>query len=184
MRYLFLIGRNAELSLAELFSYFEKNAIGLLEYKLEKNILLVDINKDIDVDKTLKELGGVIAAGKVLFFGEISEIVKKLDKEVIYFGSENKFKFSLLNLTNEESDDYDLVLDKIKQNLKREKLKAMFKYIRRGVKMQNDEIAEGSPSEIYGLDEVYFLIKDKQFGFGFLKSYDTKEVSQRYEETL
>lgn len=174
MRYLFILGRNIELSAVEIFSYFEKEKVNVKNYNLNSNGLLVETEKEIDAKKMIKHLGGTIAIGKAVYSGKINEVLKKVESEEIYFGNEIKFTYSVFNFGDEE--DYHVVLDAIKNNFRNEKLKARFKSLRGEVKMQDSEIYSGSPSKLMENDIIYFLFQDKEAIFGKIEEItDIKE---------
>ena len=61
MKYLFILGRNVELSLAEIFSYFEKEGNKILNFGVEKNAILLDLENPIG--DIINNFGGVISIG-------------------------------------------------------------------------------------------------------------------------
>ena len=117
MKYLFVLGRNPELSKAEIFSYFERENIQVKNSQTISNGLLVEIAEEkIDLKKILSELGGTIAAGKVLLSGKIDSLASELEKKPVYFGRDNKVIYSVLNFAH--YDDLSIILDAIKTNFK------------------------------------------------------------------
>ena len=73
-------------------------------------------------------------------------------KENIYFENENKFNYSLISFENEDSSDS--ILSAIRDNFKRERLKAQYKGVREAIKMQSDS---GEGYLIAPKDINYFL---------------------------
>lgn len=65
MKYFFVLGRQPEISLAEIIAVLEK---GRYQYQIENysaSVCIVDINQAIDVDFLIAELGGTIKIGRV-----------------------------------------------------------------------------------------------------------------------
>jgi len=179
MIYIFLLGRNIELSKIEIHSFLKKDGIKINSSSLRSNGLLIDIDKEIDMKSLINKLGGAIAIGKVLFQGKLEEILKEIQENEIYFGTQNKFTYSIINLIDGFS--FDRIYNQIKKKFKEEKLKARYQLIRGLIKTQEGRIILGSPSKIYRLDEKYFVFKDKDnYFFGVLKGiYDAKESEEK-----
>ena len=90
MQYLFILGRNQELSLAELKSFF-----GNFKYTKNKNAILAELPK---LEKgIISRFGGIIAIGEVLVF--IDDLEKNIQGKILYGGSENKFNYVVWDLT-------------------------------------------------------------------------------------
>ena len=102
MKYLFILGRNPLLSKAEILSYFEREGIELVNSSIKLNGLLIETSNELNLKKMLEGLGGTIAAGKVLFSGNIDFLKKEIEKKPIYFGRENKVVYSMLNFSKED----------------------------------------------------------------------------------
>lgn len=158
MKYLFILGRNPQLSAAEIFSYLMKEEVNFEVLGGENNILLIETK--MDVKKAINQLGGTIAIGKVLAEGDESQIISYINKTEIYTGEEIKFNYSLLDL----SDSGEEITEAIKQKFREERLKANFR---------NPEL---SPEKLKNLIN-YFVYKDN---FGVLDEiYDTHEAEKR-----
>ena len=180
MKYFFVLGRNPILSKAEIFSYFEKESISLKENSLKLNGLLVEVDRELDLKRMLNELGGTIAMGKVLFSGNVENLKKEIKNKPIYFGRENKVIYSLLDYAKEE--DSSEILNSMKDNFSKERLKARYKGVSGTIKMQTGEVAQGSPEKIMRRDMNYFLFadKDNNLSFGYLEeSYDSAEAEKK-----
>ncbi|MCX8158858.1 MAG: DNA methyltransferase [Candidatus Pacearchaeota archaeon] len=180
MRYVFILGRNPILSEAEILSCFERDGIKWMSHKLKSNALFVEIDRKIDLKKTMSFLGGTIAIGEVLFSGKKEEIIKMIMEKPIYFEKKNKLIYSALNYLDNEND-FGLVLNSIKKNFANEGLKARYKGVSGTIKLQNGKIVGGSPEKISLRDKVYFIFSnEKEWNFGILKeSYDYKEIEKR-----
>jgi len=110
--YIFILGRDPELSVDELFSYLESRK---MKYDIveESDIALILNLHTINTGKMIKDLGGTQKIVKVIS-----------DFENLYYGKESKIRYAISNYTDEESDNvkYDL-----KKYFKKEKLKATIK---------------------------------------------------------
>ena len=180
MKYFFVLGRNPTLSKAEIFSYFEKEDISLRGNSLNSNGLIVDVDKEVNLKGMMSELGGTIAVGKVLFSGNVENLKKEIKNKPIYFGRDNKVVYSLLDYAPEEFSSE--VLDSMKDNFSKERLKARYKGVSGTIKMQTGEIAHGSPEKIMLRDMNYFLFSDEQniLSFGYLEEgYDSAEAEKK-----
>ncbi|MBI2630226.1 methyltransferase domain-containing protein [Candidatus Pacearchaeota archaeon] len=179
MEYFFLLGRNPELSIAEIFSYLEKEGIKPVSFSLKENSLIITAEKEINVKDAVNSLGGTIALGKVMFSGNIDNIISEIDKKEIYYGEKIKFTYSIINFADEE--EHEEVYSVIKEKFKAEKLKARYRNIRGNVRMQDNTISKkGSPTKINSKDITYFLIRKDKLYFGtFEKSYSPKENEKR-----
>ena len=180
MQYLFVLGRNPELSKAELFSYFERESINVKKSLLKLNGLLVELEGDLKIDlkKALSELGGTIAAGRVIFSGKLDLLAERIAKGPIYFGRENKVIYSVLNYAREEA--LASVLEAMKANFNSERLKARYKGVSGTIKIQSGEVARGTPEKIMLRDMNYFLFGEGELNFGFLEeSYDSSEAEKK-----
>ncbi len=178
MKYLFILGRNPLLSKAEILSYFEREGIELVNSSIKLNGLLIETSNELNLKKMLEGLGGTIAAGKVLFSGNIDFLKKEIEKKPIYFGRENKVVYSMLNFSKE--DIFSEMADAVKINFRNERLKARYKGVGGTIKMQSGEIARGSPEKIMLRDRNYFVFGDKEISFGLLEeSYNSEEAEKK-----
>jgi tRNA G10 N-methylase Trm11 len=146
---------------------------------MKRNGMIVDAEKAVDIFLIMKELGGTIAAGKVLFSGSAEEVFKKISSEAIYAGREIKMTYSLINFADAGIERR--VLEAMKENFKKEGLKARFKGVGGTIKMQGGSIASGSPSKIMLRDMNYFVFDGNSgISFGILESCaDAKESEKR-----
>lgn len=178
MKYFFILGRNPELSLAEIMSYLERENINLLKYSINENGLLIEITEKLDIKKLIDQLGGTIAIGEVTSFGKKDDILKYLESKEIYFGESLKFEYSMINFADEES--YDEVLQKVKDKFKKEKLRAFYRSSTGTVDLQETGFTSGSPNKIKSRDVVYFLFKGTDYSFGELNAvYNSNESEKR-----
>ncbi len=164
MKYLFILGRNPELSLMELKSYFTKEKNKILSQKLITNGFLIELEKEISKE-LIDKLGGTISIGKV-----ISEI-DELEKADIYMGKENKFNYCLWNYSKEE----DEVSNYLKKRFRSEKLKSTEKKLKNFMELQNGDKAQSLSSKL--INEEYFVF-DNFFGKIIQKS-DYESIEKR-----
>ena len=93
MRYLFILGRNIPLSIAEIKSFLKRTSNNILEEKLIGNALLLELSETLDAG-TVDLLGGTLGIGIVLCN------VKDIDKREIYFGTANNFNYVIWDFLN------------------------------------------------------------------------------------
>tara|TARA_Y100000034_G_scaffold98190_1_gene120164 strand:+ start:19 stop:1137 length:1119 start_codon:yes stop_codon:yes gene_type:complete len=164
MKYLFILGRNPELSKAEVFAFMKRHKIEILDYKIRDNALLVDV-KDLLPLGAIEKLGGVIAIGEVLSNG-----VNELDKKALYFGTENKLNYVIWDF-----GDAEIFRHYLKKRFKDEKLKATEKNLSAFMKAQDGEKIPVIGSK--KIDEQYFAFDD-YFG-RIIQTCDYSEIERR-----
>lgn len=175
MKYLFILGRNPKLSVAEVFAYLKRNRILVNEHYLIKNALLVDVNETIEAG-AVEDLGGVISIGVVLSSGSVKEIISEIDKKEIYFGESNKLNYVIWEFCEEAED----IRDYLKQRFKQEKLKATEKKLSGNIQSQEGETFEGVNSK--NIQEQYFVfeVPAKETYFGkIVQSCNYSEIEKR-----
>ncbi len=158
MKYLFILGRNIELSKAEVLSYFKKEGNPILKNSLKNNGLLIEIKNFIN-PKIIDYFGGVLAIGEIIVEGKFNELSGKLDKEMIYMGEKNKLNYVIWNF----SDNYEFIQNYLKNRFKEEKLKSTEKHLTGSIKMQDGEKFEIPSSKL--LNEEYFLFGKEDFEY-------------------
>lgn len=161
MEYLFILGRNPELSKQEIFSFFRKENVQILNSEQIKNSLLLELEKLIEKG-VIDKLGGTIAIGEVIARGSIKEIIAEIKKEEIYSGIKNKINYVLWNFSDE--DAIGMVSDSLKERFKYENIKA----------------SEKNSSSNF-IDEQYFLFgRDKEKCFGkIIEKCDYEKIEER-----
>ena len=147
MKYLFILGRNIELSVLEVESYLKRIGNPALEKSLNKNGLLVEITNPIE-EKAVDSLGGILSIGKVL--GEMNEI----EKVMIYSGEKNNFNYTLW----EFSENVEEFREYLKQRFKEEKLKAGYKGLTDKISEQNGNDFLIPSAKL--INEEYFIFGD------------------------
>lgn len=174
-KYLFILGRNIELSIQEVFSYFKKENISISNYFLVKNGLLIQVNKKIN-SNIVNEFGGVISIGKIIAEGNLEDIKKEISTKTIYFKSKNNFTYVLWNFSDMIS--IEKIKEVLKIKFKEEKLKSTEKPLTGILEMQT-----GKNINIIGnkVDEQYFLFsKNSKFYFGnIIENYDYDALEKR-----
>jgi tRNA G10 N-methylase Trm11 len=139
MEYIFILGRNPELSIMELQSFF-----GKFEYKQVRNAILVSLP---ELDKgIINRFGGVIAIGKVM---------KPLELEP---PESNKLNYVILDFTS--SNHMEEVRGFLKKRYKEESVRATEKKIAGNLKLQSgEEVLNLSSKRL--IDEQYFVFEEK-----------------------
>lgn len=181
MKYLFVLGRNPILSKAEILSCLERDSIKVKMSSLKLNGLVIEVDGELKLKEMIAELGGTIAAGKVLLSGDIGSLSNEIRKKPIYFGRENKVVYSLLDFTSDE-ERFEEVLEAMKDNFKEERLKARYKGVSGTIKMQTGEVVHGSPTKILLRDMNYFVFSEENgnLDFGYLEQgYDSSEAEKK-----
>jgi len=175
MKYLFILGRNPELSIKEIESFLKVKEIKILYSKLIKNGYLIELEMEIDIS-LVNDFGGVISIGKVNVEGDIDEILGKLENQNIYSKDKNNFSYVIWNYSNEES--YDKLSDYLKKRFKIEKFKVSLKPLTGILDMQNGEKINIVGNKIH---EQYFLFFDNsKYYFGNIEnSYDSDSLEKR-----
>jgi tRNA G10 N-methylase Trm11 len=168
MKYLFELGRNPELSILELKSYFEREVIGFEILKKVKNGVLVEVSSELEKG-IVNRLGGVISIGKVLVE---DDVCGKLETQNLYSGTSNKLNYVVLDFDGKELKE---VLEYLKQRFRDEKLKATLKHVNGFVKMQDGKIFPKVSSKL--VNERYFLFEN-YFG-KIVEVCDYDEIEKR-----
>lgn len=177
MEYFFVLGRNPELSLMEIFSYAKREGNSVLSCFQNKNSAIIEFSEPLQKN-AINKLGGVISVGQVLCKGNLKEILHQIEKQEIYFGKKNNFSYALLNFSDERSiEGISLYL---KKRFRVEKLKASEKKARRDIILQDRE----KVSSVYSgslVDEQYFVFEKKEaIFFGRItEKCDYKEIEKR-----
>jgi len=177
MEYFFVLGRNPELSLMEIFFYARMEENSVLSSSKNKNSAVIEFSKPLQKN-AIDKLGGTISIGQVIAKGKLNEVLQQLDKRDIYFKTKNNFSYALLDFADESSTDKLSVY--LKKRFRSEKLKASEKSARREIIMQDGK----KVSSVYSgslIDEQYFLFEHaKEFYFGTItEKCDYDEIEKR-----
>ena len=172
MQYLFILGRNIELSKLELYSYFRRTKNKIISEELNSNGFFVELENPIKED-AIKDLGGVLRIGKVIASSE--RIEEELDKYTIYSGESNKLNYVLWEFSKNSLE----VENYLKLRFKSEKLKAVQKHLTDRLDMQNDEEVYIPSSKL--LDFEYFVFENKGVDyFGKINQFpDYEKIEER-----
>jgi len=154
MKYLFILGRNHELSIAEIEEYLDKIENPIKKLTQVNNGLLVEVENPL-LENTITYLGGTISIGEILTSGTEKLIFEKLDKIMIYLGENNKLTYTLWDF----SEIGELTKEYLKQRFKEEKLKATFKGLTGKIKNQEGEKDEKPSSKL--IEEEYFIFQEE-----------------------
>lgn len=176
MKYLFILGRNVELSVAELKSFFEKEKINYKIISLVSNGILIETLKNLP-EKIIEKLGGTISIGEVLAEGSSEQIFRELDKQNLYSGTSNKLNYVIYDFNSKNFDDVHLYL---KHRFKEERMKATEKKLTGNIKLQSGEFAPNLASNLIG--QQYFIFENN-FGRIIETCNYEKIEKKRYGET-
>ena len=124
VRVFFILGRNPELSKAEVFEFLNARKRNYKEILFEENLLIIETNEGERFD--IQEFGGVMWIGQITFEGFSEEFKKYIDKNEIIPAD----KFSYAVIGNQEEDI-------LKEKFKREKKKASIKHGKQEIQFQD-----------------------------------------------
>ncbi|MBT4257836.1 hypothetical protein HOD88_01475 [archaeon] len=158
MKYLFILGRNPELSLEEIKAYFTREENKILDYSIKDNALFIDLEKPIQ--NIIENFGGVISIGEVIASGQGDELIENIEKEEIYLGTENKFNYLLWDFSKEERE----VESYLKKRFRKEKLKVTQKQIKSEMVLQSGEKVLVSSSG-RNIDLEYFVFDEEDISY-------------------
>ena len=121
--YLFALGRDPALSIAEIESYFTARNIQIKIVETGRHAIV--LSTTILPTTIIKELGGTVTIGRVLSSEPRTDRIEySLDQEPLYTGTKNKITYSL---TGFETDLDSFLKDYLKNRFKNEHLKALLK---------------------------------------------------------
>jgi len=170
-KYLFILGRNVDLSIAELKSFFERERINFKILSKVHNGILTEIDGTIPAG-IVERLGGTISIGKVLAEGEFNQICKQLEKQELYKGTSNKLNYVVFDFHGKSFVEF---LQYLKDRFREEKLKATEKKLTGRIKLQSGEIVSNLSSNL--IHEQYFIFENT-FG-SIIESCDYDKIEKR-----
>lgn len=175
MKYLFILGRNPDLSIAEIKAFFGREQNRILDYSLKDNAMLIDLDFPIE-KKIINKFGGVIAIGEVICSGKNNEVVNELDKKEIYSGEKNNFNYVVWNF----SKNTNKIEEYLKKRFRNEKLKAAQKKISSELVLQSGEKVRNLQSRRL-IDEEYFLFESqgKEYFGRIVERSNYEEIEKR-----
>lgn len=165
MKYLFILGRNTELSIAEVLAFLKRNNISISKSEIHKNSILIDTPSTIP-ENSINYLGGILAIGLVL-----TDNIQDLDKKELYFGTKNKFDYVVWDF----SEETEKLSSYLKKRFKKEKLKTTEKRFGNFIKLQNGKSVPNISSKT--VTEQFFAFN--QFFGKIIQSCDYKEIEKR-----
>jgi tRNA G10 N-methylase Trm11 len=138
MKTFFILGRNPELSKAEISEFLRARDRSYKEILFENNLLIIDTdNGEFDI----QEFGGVMWLGNITFEGSSEEFEKYVDQNEIV--PADKFSYSVIGNQEEEI---------LKEKFKKEKKRASVKHGRQQIQFQDgtkDKLAKADFLIIY-----------------------------------
>lgn len=140
--YMFILGRDPELSVLELIAYLQKNSVEYSIKEISKSVAMLSIDENFQPIKAIKHLGGVI---------KIGEILENIDE--VYEGTGNKIKYAI---SVYGKADIKEIHKEIKKSFKEQKLKAFYKKPKREKALMPNEVVkqklveEGIEFLVYG----------------------------------
>lgn len=166
MKYFFILGRNPELSLAEIYCYFESRSIKFETLLVKKNFLVLNFEKDLELD--IQDFGGIIKLGKVLFHEKENKFNKYLNDYIVDL---DKFSFCV---TGNFSEDVE---EALMEKFKSERVKAQVRHGRSKLKLQKGDYVLMPNADI---EFFFFKEDDKTIFFGKVdQDYSHQEVKER-----
>jgi len=112
--YIFILGRDPELSLLELVSYLKARNI-LYKIKASTKVAVLVSLPELDFPKMIAELGGIV---------KIARVLDDVDAEALYNGKSNKIKYGV---SVYDDEDVSELKEYLKDRMKQERLKATYK---------------------------------------------------------
>jgi tRNA G10 N-methylase Trm11 len=171
MKYIFILGRNVELSIAELKSFFEKERIKYSLISKNRNAVLIETEKALKSEIVVK-LGGTISIGEVIAEGKTEDLLNEINTKELYSGKSNKLNYVVFDFGGKNTVDILLYL---KARFRNEKLKATEKKLTGNMKLQTGEVVHSLSSHL--IQEQYFVFGES---FGrIIESCDYEKIEQR-----
>ncbi|VVB79388.1 tRNA (guanine(10)-N2)-dimethyltransferase [uncultured archaeon] len=166
MEYFFILGRNPQLSYAELQCYFESRGIKFDVMAFERNYLLLSFEKEIKVD--IQEFGGVVKVGKILYRGNDNNFGKFLENYIMEI---DKFSFCVTG-----SSDSEELEEALMEKFKHERIKAQVRHGRNKMLLQKGEYVLMPNADV----EFFFYKIQAELFFGRVEQdYSYTEVKER-----
>jgi len=170
VKYLFVLGRNVELSVAEIKSFLEREGIKFKVISIVKNGILIETERILR--GIVDQLGGTISIGEVLAEGDVKEIMEKLDSKSLYNVKGNKLNYAVFDFNGKDSER---ILFYLKNRFRKEGLKATEKKLTGRISLQSGEKVSKVSSNL--IDEQYFLF-EKSFG-RIIEETDYEKIEKR-----
>jgi tRNA G10 N-methylase Trm11 len=165
MEYFFVLGRNPQLSYAEIQCYFESRGMDFEVILFEKNYLLVSFKEDVKIN--VQEFGGVVKVGKILYKGNDDNFGEFLEN---YIMETDKFSFCVSGNNSEELEEA------LMEKFKSERIKAQVRHGRNKMLLQKGDYVLMPNADV----EFFFYNINGQLFFGRVEQdYSYTEVKER-----
>ncbi len=113
--YIFILGRDPELSILEIKSYLEARNVKYRIIEQSDKALVVNL-PPLNFKKVINDLGGTSKIARVIDLG----------KEEVYLGVSNKIRYTISCYSEVNGEVVEAIKDALKDKFKQEKIKAMF----------------------------------------------------------
>ncbi len=175
MRYFFILGRNPELSRAEVYSYLVGRRIEFKELLFKNNFLVIDTFNKNKTILDIQKFGGVLKLGDILFSGKEEELGSFLEKDDLT--EKEKFTYSVFGNFH-EAEDY------LRDKFKKERRKAIIRHGRKNLKLQEGDYVSLSNSDVEFFSfndegEIYFGVAQQDYSYENVKKRDMKKPVRR-----
>jgi tRNA G10 N-methylase Trm11 len=163
METFFILGRNPELSRAEILEFLKARERTHKEILFEENLLIIETNEEEKFN--IQEFGGTIHLGTILSKGNQEQIKNYIEKTEIVPAD----KFSYATFGNQNTQ---ILKDKFKEKKK----KAMIKHGGKQIKFQSGEKQELPSADFY----IFYHKHKKTVYLGITtQTYDNTDVKKR-----
>ena len=170
MKYLFILGRNVELSIEELKSFFENEKIKFKIISRASNGILIETERILG--GIIDRLGGTISIGEVITYGSFEKISSDLEEKSLHNARKNKLNYIIFDFNGKEFDRISFYL---KNRFRKEGLKATEKKLTGRISLQEGEEVSKVSSNL--IDEQYFVFEDS---FGkIIEETDYEKIEKR-----
>ena len=171
MKTFFILGRNPELSRAEIIEFLKARERTHKEILFEKNLLIIETNEGEKFN--IQEFGGTIHIGTILSEGTTEDVTEYLNKNEII--PADKFSYAIFGNQSSEL---------LKNKFKERKKKATIKHGRKQIKFQNGKKQELPSADFYIFyhkhkESVYLGISNQNYNNTEIKKRDMQKPSRR-----
>jgi tRNA G10 N-methylase Trm11 len=170
MRYLFILGRNVELSTEEIKAFLEREKINFRIISKISNGILIETERILR--GFIDRLGGTVSIGEVLTSGEFEKITGDLENKPLHNAKKNKLNYVIFNFNGKE---YERIAFYLKNRFRKEGLKATEKKITGRISLQGGEEVSKVSSNL--IDEQFFVFENN---FGkIIEETDYEKIEKR-----
>jgi len=171
MEYFFILGRNPELSKAEILAYLRARNRTHKEILFEKNYLILEVNENEKID--IQEFGGIMKLGQIEFKGTEAELQKYFTKNELIPSD----KFSYATFGNQDTET-------LKEKFKSERKKAILKHGRKQIQFQDGKktnLANAEFNIFYHENKgtIYFGKTSQEYDYTEIKKRDMEKPIRR-----